>query len=114
MTCLVRKATLGQLTLPCDVEGAERGLLVVSGPATHLKREGIERGRRWLEKETRSMEVRSGDYPISGADHVAGLVLLSGVHRVPRVDELKQVAVETRNNIDQRDAEHDEALEGLY
>jgi len=63
ITSLVRKAALGRLTLPCDVQGAEKSLVVVGGPPEHLDRKGIERGRQWLEEETGSMEVRGGDYP---------------------------------------------------
>ncbi len=40
MTSLVRKATLGRLTLPCDVASADRGLVVSTGPPEHLNRKG--------------------------------------------------------------------------
>jgi len=43
ITSLVRKAALGRLTLPCEIEGAERALLVMAGPPEHLNRKGIER-----------------------------------------------------------------------
>jgi len=41
VTSLVRKATLGRLTLPCEVNGTERALLVVAGPPEYLNRKGI-------------------------------------------------------------------------
>ena len=108
ITSLVRKAALGRLTLPCEVAGTERSLLVVAGPPDHLNRKGIERGRKWLEEETGSMEVRGGDYPLPGADRVAAGVLLSGVHRIPRVKEFQRVAIETQDNLDAiRDASED-------
>jgi cell division GTPase FtsZ len=100
VTSLVRKATLGRLTLPCEVAGAERALLVMSGPPKYLNRKGIERGRKWLEEQTGSMEVRGGDYPVSSSNYVAGVVLLSGVTNVPRIKELQQVAIEAQENID--------------
>ena len=96
MTSLVRKATLGRLTLPCDVSSADRGLVVATGPAEHLNRKGVERGRQWLEDETGSMEIRGGDFPISDRDEVGAIVLLSGVTDVPRVDQLQQVAIEAQ------------------
>jgi len=40
VTSLVRKATLGRLTLPCEVNGTERALLVVAGPPEYLNRKG--------------------------------------------------------------------------
>jgi cell division GTPase FtsZ len=125
ITSLVRKATLGRLTLPCEVGGTERALLVLAGPPKYLNRKGIERGRKWLEDETGSMEVRGGDYPRSKSDTVASVVLLSGVTNVPRIKELQQVAVEAQENIDDlRDAskenldrlvhDDDEELEPLF
>jgi len=113
VTSLVRKAALGRLTLPCKLQGAERSLLVLSGPPEHLDRKGIERGRAWLEAETGSMEVRGGDYPLPSADHVASVVLLAGVHQVPRVEELQQVATEAKEGIAQREREHEETLQAL-
>jgi len=105
ITSLVRKATLGRLTLPCEVAGTERALLVMSGPPKYLNRKGIERGRKWLEEQTGSMEVRGGDYPVSSSKYVAGVVLLSGVTNVPRIKELQQVAIEAQENIEElRDA----------
>jgi len=111
VTSLVRKAALGRLTLPCNLQGAERSLLVLSGPPEHLDRKGIERGRAWLEAETGSMEVRGGDYPLPSADHVASVVLLAGVHQVPRVKELQRVAIEAKEGIAQR--ERDDNLQAL-
>ncbi|MFB6164691.1 MAG: tubulin/FtsZ family protein, partial [Haloarculaceae archaeon] len=113
ITSMVRKATLGRLTLPCEIEGAERALLVLSGPPEHLNRKGIERGRKWLEEQTGSMEVRGGDYPISASNHVAAAVLLSGVSNVPRVKELQQVATEAQDNIEEIRGQSEENLQQL-
>jgi len=113
ITSLVRKAALGRLTLPCEIEGSERALLVLSGPSKHLNRKGIERGRKWLEEQTGSMEVRGGDYPVSDSGYVASVILLSGVHNVPRIKELQQVAIEAQDNIDEIRDESEENLEAL-
>ena len=113
ITSIVRKAALGRLTLPCEIESADRSLLVASGPPKFLDRKGVERGRKWLEQETGSMEVRGGDYPVSDAQHVAGVVLLSGVSEVARVEELQDVAVETQDNISDIRAESREQTTDL-
>ncbi|MFC5367427.1 tubulin/FtsZ family protein [Salinirubrum litoreum] len=113
ITSLVRKAALGRLTLPCEIEGAERALLVMAGPPRHLNRKGIERGRKWLEEQTGSMEVRGGDYPVTGSGFVAGVILLSGVTNVPRIKELQQVAIEAQDNIEEIREESEENLENL-
>ena len=113
VTSLVRKATLGRLTLPCEIRGTERALVVMSGPPEHINRKGMERGRKWLEEETGSMEVRGGDYPQAGADHVDAAVLLSGVTDVPRIKELQQVAIEAQDNIDEIRQESERQLQEL-
>ena len=113
ITSLVRKAALGRLTLPCEVDGTERALLVLAGPPAYLNRKGIERGRKWLEEQTGSMEVRGGDYPYSGSGFVASVILLSGVTNVPRIKELQQVAIEAQENLDEIRQESDENLESL-
>ncbi len=112
ITSLVRKAALGRLTLPCEIEGAERALLVMAGPPDHLNRKGIERGRKWLEEQTGSMEVRGGDYP-TNTPKVAASILLAGVHNVPRIKELQQVAIEAQDNIDDIRSQSEDNLENL-
>ncbi|WP_142856557.1 tubulin/FtsZ family protein [Salinigranum halophilum] len=123
VSSLVRRATLGRLTLPCDVNGTERALVVVSGPPEALSRRGIERGRKWLEEETGTMEIRGGDAPVD-SDFVAVAVLLSGVTSVPRIKELQAVAIEAQREGFERDAvsadnlasllDTDEELDALF
>ena len=113
ITSLVRKAALGRLTLPCEIDGAERALLVVAGPSPYLNRKGIERGRKWLEEQTGSMEVRGGDYPVGSSNNVASVVLLSGVTNVPRIKELQGKAVEAQDNIEEIRQESEAALQDL-
>ncbi len=84
---------------------------MLAGPPEHLNRKGIERGRKWIEEQTGSMEVRGGDYPIPGAEKVAGVILLSGVTNVPRIKELQQVAIEAQDNIEEIRQESDSNLE---
>ncbi|WP_152040285.1 tubulin/FtsZ family protein [Salinigranum salinum] len=112
VSSLVRRATLGRLTLPCLVQGTERALVVVSGPPEALSRRGIEHGRKWLESETGTMEVRGGDYPVDSG-YVAVVVLLSGVTSVPRIKELQAVAIEAQREFGERDAASPERLSDL-
>lgn len=113
ITSLVRKAALGRLTLPCEIQGTERALLVMAGPPRHLNRKGIERGRKWVEQQTGSMEVRGGDYPVSRTGEVSAVLLLSGINDVPRIRELQQIAVEAQDNIEEIREESDMNLEQL-
>ena len=108
----VRRAALGRLTLPCELAGTERALLVVAGPPEYLDRRGIERARRWLEETTGSMEVRGGDYPLD-SDYVAAVVLFSGVAEVPRIEELKALGVEVQRRMRELEAEAPDGLHDL-
>ena len=110
---LVRSAALGRLTLPCDINEAERGLLVVAGPPKFINRKGVERGREWLEEVTGTMVMRGGDYPVGNSDHVAAVILLSGVTNVPRIKQLQQRALETIDNIAERDERSEANLRSL-
>ena len=113
LTSLVRKAALGRLTLPCEVKSTDRSLVVMSGPSDYLNRKGIERGRKWLENETASMEVRGGDYPVEDSEHVAAVTLLSGVTDVPRIKQLQGIAIETQDNIEDIREESQQNLNNL-
>ncbi len=113
ITSAVRQATLGRLTLPCSVDSADRALVVVGGPPEQLNRQGIERAREWVAEEAGTMEVRGGDYPLPGSEHVAGAVLLSNVTDVPRIEELQQVAVETQDTIEATRSESERDREKL-
>ncbi len=114
ITSLVRKATLGRLTLPCEVAGTERALLVVAGAGSLLNRKGIERSRKWIEEQTGSMEVRGGDFPRQGSGVVAAVVLLAGVTNVPRIKELQQVAIEAQRNREEISEEHEAGRNDLF
>lgn len=93
ITSVTRRATLGQLTLPCERDSTSRALLVVSGPPEHLSRKGIDSARSWLEETTDCRTVRAGDYPLPEEEHVAASVVLAGVTDVPRIEQLQEQAV---------------------
>lgn len=113
ITSLVRRATLGKLTLQCEVDSTERALLLVSGPPEALNRKGIDKARKWLENSTQCMEVRAGDYPLPNEDRVAAIVMLSGVTDVPRVKEMQRMAVEAEENVEKLRAQSKEDLDKL-
>jgi len=102
---LVRRAVLGELTLPCEVESTSRALLIVSGPPEHLNRKGIDNARSWLEETTDCQEVRAGDYPLPTEDRVAVLVVLSGMTDIPRINEIQELAVDARQTAEAQEAE---------
>jgi cell division GTPase FtsZ len=97
----------------CELAGIERALIVVSGPSDYLNRKGIERARRWIEDRTGSMEIRGGDNPIRNADNVSAVVLLSGVRDAPRLEAIKDRAVDAKDRMERRETESNEGLEEL-
>lgn len=109
----VRQAALGRLSLPCELAKTQRALVVVAGPPEVLSRRGIERARAWLEEQTGSREIRGGDYPLPDEDRLAGLVVLSGIADVPRLQELRQLGVETQQNLDEIQRQAPDAFESL-
>jgi len=106
---LVRKAVNSRLTIPAEVDSAERSLIVVSGPPSEFSQKGLRRAREWLERETNSVEVLAGDDPRERADTLSVAVLLSNVTHVERVEALQDQAVDAKSNIQQQaDTREDE------
>ena len=116
VTSTTRRAIRSGLSLP-DTTSAERGLLVVAGRPETISRKGVERARSWLETELDTMEVRGGDFPLSG-DRLAALVLLGGVADSDRLDgflERARQAAEagTDDDEDAASALEDDRIDGL-
>jgi cell division GTPase FtsZ len=82
------REAMHRLSLSCDVASASRGLVVVDGPPEWLNRKAIEESRTWVEEQTESMEIRGGDAPRPNADSIGVFVLLGGVSKSERLDEL--------------------------
>jgi cell division GTPase FtsZ len=109
----VRQSALGRLTLPCELSGTRRGLLIVAGPPDALNRRGIERSVSWLEEQTGTKEIRGGDYPLPGENNIAALIVLSGISNSPRLLELQQMAIETQRNVEQIQKDAPDAFDEL-
>ncbi|WP_181692300.1 tubulin/FtsZ family protein [Natronomonas sp. LN261] len=113
ITSLVRKATLGKLTLQAELDSTERALLLVSGPPDALSRKGIDKARKWLENQTECMEVRAGDYPLPNEEKVAAIVVLAGVTDVPRVKDMQRMAIEAEERGEELRSKSEDNLEDL-
>lgn len=115
ITSLVRRATLGRLTLPVEPANVsiDRGLVIVAGPSDCLTRKGIERGRTWVEEQTGCLSIRGGDYPLSEANTVAVAVLFSGISGADRLRELRSVGSEAQTTNSERAGSSDCHLESI-
>jgi len=106
---LVRRAMLGRLTLPCDFSTAERALVLVAGPPREMDRKGIEKSKSWVEENIAGVEVRGGDYPVNSS-YIAVVVVLSTIGNAPRINELLEIAKETKDDVYSPDKEKKSAL----
>ncbi|QCS41015.1 tubulin/FtsZ family protein [Natrinema versiforme] len=88
---VVRKGIRGKLTLECDPETADRGLLIVGGPPAWLNRRAIAEGRRTLESAIGGSGILGGDAPRADGDRVFAAVVLAGVES-DRLAELRSAA----------------------
>jgi cell division GTPase FtsZ len=114
---LVRRAMLGRLTLPCDYSSAERALVLIAGPPDELDRKGVEKAKSWVEENISGVEVRGGDYPVD-SNFVAAVVVLASVRQAPRINELMEIAKETKEDVikskDRTSHLFDEGIEPLF
>ncbi|WP_227355321.1 tubulin/FtsZ family protein [Haladaptatus salinisoli] len=90
VTSNTRQAILSNLSMP-NATDADSALVVVAGDPDRIPRKGVERARSWVEKETGSLQVRGGDFPME-SDRLASLILLGGVERSPRMAEFMERA----------------------
>ncbi|NYT06670.1 MAG: hypothetical protein GKC05_00210 [Methanomicrobiales archaeon] len=91
MVTMARKAVDEGISISCDLEGAQKALVLVAGPPHELSMRGYMTVRHWIDRSISGQEVRSGDYPISGTRFIAVLIVLSGLEKIPRVESLREI-----------------------
>ncbi len=85
---LVQGAAAGRLSVDCDIKTASKALVVVSGNPGEMNREGMDRGKAWLEEVTGGAEIRGGDYPQPHSRELVCSVLFSGLKEIPVLKSL--------------------------
>ena len=115
ITSLTRRAVAGRLTIPCELSSAERALVIAAGPPEELSRKGMEKSKERIEEMIRGTEVRGGDFPVVRSEHVATIVLFSGVSNIPRIKELQEMgadALETLKGVtSEKEREYQELMD---
>ena len=115
ITATTRKALLTGMSVPETTE-AGAALVVVAGDTERIPRKGVEKARSWVEEETRSMQVRGGDFPLN-SEKIATTVLLSGIARSPRIKDFMERAKEASKEVqteDKNEAFQTDELDGLF
>jgi len=74
-------------------------LIIAAGPPKELSRKGIEKSKERVEEMIRGAEVRGGDFPVVRSQHVATIVLFSGVSDIPRVKEIQELGAEAQEKL---------------
>jgi cell division GTPase FtsZ len=97
VTSTTRRALLTGMSVPETTE-AGAALVVAAGENDRIPRKGVEKARSWVEDETRSMQVRGGDFPLQ-SDNIAVLVLLSGIARSQRIQDFMDRAEEASKEV---------------
>lgn len=86
------------LVLPCNYRSATRTLILITGPPNEIQ-EGYAIARKWLTTNARGIEVRGGEYPISGMDQIEILALVSGLTDVEAIKRLYRQAKSIKASI---------------
>ena len=109
---LAKKAIYEEISIPCDLTSADKALVLIAGPSTELSMRGFQTVRRWIDRSIAGLEMRSGDYPILNTRYVGIIVMLSGMHNIPRLTELEQLREEYRVELEQGSRRTEEELPG--
>ncbi len=88
---IARKAASDGLSVTCDLSGAEKALILIAGPPHELSMRGYMTIRHWIDRTIRGQEVRSGDYPVSNTSYIAVIILLAGLEKIQKLDELRSI-----------------------
>jgi cell division GTPase FtsZ len=109
---LAKKAIYEEVSIPCDLTSADKALVLIAGPSQELSMRGFQTVRKWIDRSIGGLEMRSGDYPIKNTRYVGIIVMLSGMHNIPRLDELAQLREEYRVEMEQEGRRSEEELPG--
>ncbi|HMA04652.1 MAG TPA: cell division protein, partial [Methanomicrobiales archaeon] len=109
---LAKKAIYEEVSIPCDLTSADKALVLIAGPSQELSMRGFQTVRKWIDRSIAGLEMRSGDYPIQNTRYVGIIIMLSGMHNIPRLDELAQAREEYRMELEQEKPRTEEELPG--
>jgi len=108
---LAKKAVYEDISVPCDLTSADKALILIAGPSRELSMKGFQTVRKWIDSSIAGLEMRSGDYPVSNTKFVGIIIMLSGIHNIPRLEEIKKLRADYLLEIEERNAmEEDQTL----
>jgi len=93
---LTKKSISDEISTPTELEKAKKALILIAGPSHEMSMKGFMTVRRWVDRTIGGLELRSGDYPVSGSHFLGIFVILAGMDTLPRVEELRQIRERVR------------------
>lgn len=93
---LAKKAVYEETSISCDLTSAEKALVLIAGPSHELSMRGFQTVRRWIDRSISGLEMRSGDYPVRNTRFVGIIVMLAGLRNIPRIEELREIREQYR------------------
>ena len=110
MVSLAEQAVHRDISAECDLQSAQKALVLVTGPEDELSMKGFMAIRKWISENIRGYELRSGDAPTSGNENRCGvLVVLAGIDEPPAVTRLKARAETVKNAADNTENKDEDA-----
>ncbi|ADN36927.1 Tubulin/FtsZ GTPase [Methanolacinia petrolearia DSM 11571] len=91
IVALAKKAVYEDISVPCDLTSAEKALILIAGPSRELSMKGFQTVRKWIDTSIAGLEMRAGDYPVTNTKFVGIIIMLSGIHNIPRLEEIKRL-----------------------
>jgi cell division GTPase FtsZ len=88
---IARRAIDEGMSIACDPSMAEKALILIAGPPHELSMRGYMTIRHWIDRTIRGQEVRSGDYPVKNTRYIAVLVVLAGLEKVTKINEIRRI-----------------------
>lgn len=105
IVALAKQAVYEDISIPCDLTSADKALILIAGPSHELSMKGFQTVRKWIDSSIAGLEMRSGDYPVRNTRFVGIIIMLSGIHNVPRVEEIKKLREEYLEELAQKEKE---------
>ncbi|MBN2734811.1 MAG: hypothetical protein JXQ82_08150 [Methanomicrobiaceae archaeon] len=94
IVALAKQAVYEDISIPCDLTSADKALVLIAGPSKELSMKGFQTVRKWIDSSIAGLEMRSGDYPVRNTRYVGIIIMLSGIHNIPRLEEIRKLREE--------------------
>ena len=107
IVALAKQAVYEEISVPCDLTSADKALILIAGPSKELSMKGFQTVRKWIDSSIAGLEMRSGDYPVGNVRFVGIIIMLSGIHNIPRLEEIRKLRSEIEDEQKKKEKEEE-------